>query len=66
MDFRALAVGLAFPLPRSSAFATERVIVAATPPLWGLTFRFALSGLIAVVLARLLGRDWRWDLPRWC
>ena len=50
MDFRALAMGLAFSLMWSSAFATARIIVADAPPLWALTFRFALSGLIATVL----------------
>ena len=49
MDLRALAMGLTFSLMWSSAFATARLIVADAPPLWALTFRFALSGLIAVV-----------------
>ena len=63
MDFRALAMGLAFSLMWSSAFATARIIVADAPPLWALTFRFALSGLIAVVVARALGQSWRLTRP---
>ena len=63
MDVRALAMGLAFSLMWSSAFATARVIVADAPPLWALTFRFALSGLIAVLLARALGQSWRLTRP---
>lgn len=63
MDFRALAMGLAFSLMWSSAFATARVIVADAPPLWALTFRFALSGLIAVAVARALGQSWRLTRP---
>ena len=62
-DFRALAMGLAFSLMWSSAFATARIIVADAPPLWALTFRFALSGLIAVLLARALGQSWRLTRP---
>ena len=63
MDFRALAMGLAFSLMWSSAFATARIIVADAPPLWALTLRFALSGLIAVVVARALGQSWRLTRP---
>ena len=63
MDFRALAMGLAFSLMWSSAFATARVIVVDAPPLWALTFRFAISGLIAVLIARALGQSWRLARP---
>ena len=63
MDFRALAMGLIFSLMWSSAFATARIIVADAPPLWSLTLRFAISGLIAVALARALGQDWRLGRP---
>ncbi len=58
MDLRALAMGLAFSVMWSSAFSTARVIVADAPPLWALTLRFALSGLLAIVAARLLGQSW--------
>jgi len=63
MDFRALAMGLVFSLMWSSAFATARVIVADAPPLWALTFRFAISGLIAVAVARGLGQSWHLTRP---
>ncbi|MEO8242500.1 MAG: DMT family transporter [bacterium] len=62
-DLIALAMGLAFSLMWSSAFATARIIVADAPPLWALTFRFAASGLIAVVVARALGQSWRLTRP---
>lgn len=58
MDFRSLVMGLAFSLMWSSAFATARIIVADAPPLWALTLRFAISGLIAVGVARALGQSW--------
>ena len=63
MDFRALAMGLAFSFMWSSAFATARIIVADAPPLWALTLRFALSGLIAVAVARALGQSWHLSRP---
>ena len=63
MDIKAIALGLTFAVLWSSAFATARVIVAYAPPLWALTFRFAISGLIAVVIARALGQSWRLTRP---
>lgn len=59
MDLRAIAMGLAFSLMWSSAFATARIIVAAAPPLMSLSLRFLISGLIAVAIARALGQSWR-------
>lgn len=43
----------------SSAFATAHIIVAEVPPFMTLTLRFAISGAIAITVARLLGQDWR-------
>lgn len=63
IDLLSLLMGLAFSVMWSSAFATARVIVDYAPPLWALTFRFALSGLIAVVIARALGQSWRLSRP---
>lgn len=59
MDFRAIIMGLFFALMWSSAFATARIIVADAPPLLSLSLRFALTGIIAVGLARILGQSWR-------
>ena len=64
MDFRAIAMGLAFSLMWSSAFATARIIVAAAPPLTTLSVRFAISGLIAIGVARALGQSWRLTGPQ--
>lgn len=63
VDLVALGMGVAFSLMWSSAFATARIIVADAPPLWALVFRFAASGLIAVVVALALGQDWRLTKP---
>ena len=59
MSLRAVLMGLAFALMWSSAFATARIIVAAAPPLLALSLRFALSGLVAIAVARWLGQSWR-------
>ena len=64
MDVRAIVMGLAFSLMWSSAFATARIIVAAAPPLMALSLRFAISGLIAVGVARALGQSWRLSAPQ--
>ncbi len=62
-DFYAMAMGIAFSLMWSSAFATARIIVAAAPPLMALSVRFLISGLIAVIIARALGQSWRLTRP---
>lgn len=59
MDYRALLLGTGFAVMWSSAFATARIIVAHAPPLTALSARFLISGLIAVVVARILGHSWR-------
>lgn len=59
MSARSIVMGLVFVALWSSAFATARVIVAYAPPLTALAFRFAISGLLAVAVARALGQDFR-------
>lgn len=63
IDLTAIAMGVAFSLMWSSAFATARIIVAHAPPLMALSVRFAISGLIAVLVARALGQSWRLTRP---
>ena len=65
MDFRSIGMGVLFSLMWSSAFATARVIVAHAPPLYALTLRFLLSGLIAIALARIMGQSWRLSPAQW-
>lgn len=62
MDIKAIALGLIFAVMWSSAFASARIILLDAPPLWSLALRFLISGGLAVLVARLLGQDWR--LPR--
>ena len=65
MNLRALLLGLTFAVIWSSAFSAARVIVADAPPLTALVFRFLLSGLLGVGIARALGQSWRLDPRRW-
>lgn len=58
-------MGLLFAAMWSSAFTSARIIVASAPPLTALALRFLLSGLIAVVLARLMGQTWRLTPAQW-
>lgn len=65
MDIKAIIMGVAFAFMWSSAFTSARIIVAGAPPMLALGFRFALAGLIAIVLARLLGQHWRLTRAQW-
>ena len=65
MDLRALVMGLSFALMWSSAFTSARIIVAAAPPLSALALRFLISGLLAILIARMLGQSWRLTPPQW-
>ncbi|WGW05391.1 DMT family transporter [Tropicibacter oceani] len=65
MDIRSLLMGLAFAAMWSSAFTSARIIVAAAPPLSALALRFLISGLLAIVIARMLGQSWRLTRAQW-
>ncbi|WP_071674317.1 DMT family transporter [Nioella nitratireducens] len=65
MDLRAIGMGLIFALIWSSAFTSAHIIVAAAPPLTALALRFAISGVIGVGLARLLGQRWSLSRAQW-
>lgn len=65
MDFRALLMGLAFAFMWSSAFTSARMIVADAPPLFALSARFLISGLIGIAVARMLGESWRLTRSQW-
>ena len=54
-----MSLGLAFAVMWSSAFASARIILMDAPPLWSLALRFAISGGLAVGVARILGQSWR-------
>ena len=65
MDGRAVFLGLAFALMWSSAFTSARIIVAYAPPLYSLSARFLISGLIGVIIALILGQSWKLSRKQW-
>ncbi len=65
MDIRAIIAGMCFALMWSSAFTSARIIVAAAPPLTALSLRFLISGLLGVLIARMLGQSWHLTKAQW-
>lgn len=65
MDIRAILMGVAFAFMWASAFSSARIIVADAPPLTALAIRFLFSGLLAVIVARLLGQSWKLSRSQW-
>src|SRR5690554_2760752 len=65
MDLRAIVMGIAFALMWSSAFTSARMIVLDAPPLFALSVRFLLSGIIGVGIALILGQSWRLTRGQW-
>ncbi|WP_412504992.1 DMT family transporter [Roseovarius sp. SYSU LYC5161] len=65
VDIRAILLGLAFGVMWASAFTSARVIVEYAAPLHALAIRFLISGMIGVVLARMLGQSWRLTRRQW-
>ncbi|MGY6697121.1 MAG: DMT family transporter [Roseinatronobacter sp.] len=65
MDLRAILMGLAFAFMWSSAFTSARMIVADAPPLYALSLRFLISGLIGIAIARALGQSWSLTPGQW-
>ncbi len=65
MDFRAIAMGVAFAIMWASAFTSARIIVADAPPLTALAIRFLISGLLGIGIALWLGQSWRLTRAQW-
>ncbi len=65
MDIRAIIMGVSFALIWSSAFTSARIIVASAPPIASLSLRFFISGIIGVMLARMMGQTWRLTRDQW-
>ncbi len=65
MDIRALIMGLAFVLMWSSAFTSARIAVAYASPLLLLSVRFLLSGLLAMLIAKMLGQRISLSRKQW-
>lgn len=65
MDLKAILMGLAFALMWSSAFTSARIIVADAPPLFSLAFRFLLSGILAILIAKAMKQTWHITRAQW-
>ncbi len=65
IDGKAILMGLIFGFMWASAFTSARVIVQYAPPLYALAFRFLLSGVFGVLLARALGQSWHLTRRQW-
>ncbi|GHD98771.1 peptide ABC transporter permease [Defluviimonas sp. 20V17] len=65
MDLRAIGMGLAFALMWSSAFTSARMIVADAPPLYALSLRFLISGLLGIAIAFAIGQRIRLTRGQW-
>lgn len=65
MDIKAVFMGLAFALMWSSAFTSARIIVADAPPLYSLSLRFLLSGVLGILIAKALGQTWKLSRTQW-
>lgn len=65
MDLRAIGLGLAFALMWSSAFTSARIIVADASPLFALSLRYLVSGLIGIAIAKALGQNWNLTRAQW-
>lgn len=62
---KSILMGLTFAFIWSSAFTSARFIVADASPLASLAARFLISGILGVVLARMLGQTWHLTRDQW-
>lgn len=65
MDIRAILMGVLFAIIWSSAFTSARIIVADMSPLFALSLRYLISGLIGVGIALALGQSMRLTPAQW-
>lgn len=65
MDVKAILAGLAFALMWSSAFTSARIIVTNAPPLSISALRFLVAGVVAVLIAKLMGQSMRLTRQQW-
>lgn len=65
MDLKSILMGLTFATIWASAFTATRIVVVAMPPLYALVLRFAISGLLAMGLAAMMGQRLRFTRAEW-
>ena len=59
MSLKPLLLGLVFALLWSSAYTAARIIVTYSPPLGALSLRFFISGILALIIAKWLGQNFK-------
>ena len=57
MDFRSIFMGILFSVIWSSAFTSAKILMSSAPPFLVLSLRFLISGILGIVIARLLGQN---------
>ncbi len=62
---KSVVMGLVFAFIWSSAFTSARIIVADAPPLASLALRFFVSGVLGVILAKMMGQTWQLTRDQW-
>ena len=62
---RASILGVVFAFMWSSAFTSAKIIVENAPPLYTLSIRFIISGLIAISIGWMLGQSLRLNTSQW-
>lgn len=65
IDGKAVLMGVMFGIIWASAFTSARVIVQYAPPLYALAFRFLISGVLGVMIARAIGQSWNLTRRQW-
>ncbi|MER2508439.1 MAG: DMT family transporter [Amaricoccus sp.] len=65
MDWRALALGIAFVVMWSSAFTSAHIVVAHAPPFIALSVRFLISGLLALGIGLATGQRIHLTRAQW-
>lgn len=65
MNFKAIVMGLCFAFMWSSAFTSARIIVAYAPPISSLALRFLISGLLGILIAKMMGQSFHLTRSQW-
>ena len=65
MDIKAILMGLVFAMMWSSAFTSARIIVADMSPLFALSLRYLISGVLGVGIALAMGQSLRLTPAQW-
>jgi len=65
MNLRSIFMGILFSVIWSSAFTSARILMSSAPPFLVLSLRFLISGILGIVIARLLGQNFNLSREEW-